>query len=378
MSLTDASNKDLKPLSRIRPVAALPFAARYRAIDFALSNFSHAGIESVAMFIGGSGRSIYDHIRSGSAWDLESGLRGGIFTYSQTYLKQRMSDEGFDESDFYVNQREFLKKSRSEYVVVTGGKVIANIDILDVREFHVSHDADMTLLYKNVSADRVKNHPYERIVKLDRDGDVVELMASEDWDFNGNEVAQNVNVYFLTVKKMLDLLDRATKEGIQMDVDRLLAYYSQFYNVKGYEFKGAMVNIDSMQAYYDANINLLDKDHFDKVFHNEHKVITKGKNEAPTYYSKNANVKKSLFASGAFVDGTVENSLIFRKVKIEKDAVVKYSIIMQGAKIGAGAVLEYCILDKDVTVEPGAVVKGTKDKLVIIEKNEVVPAAVSR
>ena len=123
---------------------------------------------------------------------------------------------------------------------------------------------------------------------------------------------------------------------------------------------------------------MLDKDHFDKVFHNEHKVITKGKNEAPTYYSKNANVKKSLFASGAFIDGTVENSLIFRKVKIEKDAVVKDSIIMQGAKIGAGAVLEYCILDKDVTVEPGAVVKGTKDKLVIIEKNEVVPAAVSR
>lgn len=83
LNLTE-DEKALKPLTQARPIASLPFANRYRLIDFNLSSISHAEINSVGIFIAGSGRSIYDHIRSGSVWNLESGLTGGIFTYSPT------------------------------------------------------------------------------------------------------------------------------------------------------------------------------------------------------------------------------------------------------------------------------------------------------
>lgn len=374
LSLTDASSKDLQPMSRIRPVAALPFAARYRAIDFSLSSFTHAEIESVALFIGGSGRSIYDHIRSGSAWDLESRLRGGIFTFSQTYLKQRLGDESFSEDDFYANHREFLEKSRTEYVVVGGGKVVAKIDILNLRDYHAGHDGDMTIVYKRIPADEVVGRPYEKVLKMDKDGDLITLVPSEELEDRAEPYAQSLNFYFLSVSKMLELLERATREGIQMDIDRLLAYYSQFYDVKGYDYTGPSVNIDSVKAYYDGNMSLLEKGMYDQVFHEGNEVITKGKNEPPTYYSNRAEVTKSLFASGCFVDGTVENSLVFRRVKIGKDAKIVDSIVMQGSKIGDGAVLEYCILDKNVIVEPGAVIKGTQDNPVVIEKNATVTA----
>ena len=102
----------LKPLTRIRPIASLPFASRYRLIDFNLSSISHAEIKSVGMFIAGSGRSIYDHIRSGSVWNLESGLTGGIFTYSQQVLKAVQEKNG-DAPDFYMNHKEFIERSKA-------------------------------------------------------------------------------------------------------------------------------------------------------------------------------------------------------------------------------------------------------------------------
>lgn len=376
LSLTDSSTRDMQPLTTNRPVAALPFASRYRAIDFHLSNCSHADMESVAIFIGGSGRSIYDHIRSGAVWNLESNLSGGIFTYSQTYMKQQMSDQNFDENNFYGNQKEFLLKSHSEFVVVSGGKIIASIDFLDVRDFHMEHDGDITIIYKNVPVNQVQGRPYEKVVRLDKDHDVLGLVSSHDYHFSEDlaSVPMSLNFYMMNVSKLLELIDRAEKEGIHMDIDRLIAYYSQFYQMDAYEHAGPIANLDSIRAYYDANMALLDKDYYDQVFRGERRIITKVKNEAPTYYCEDANVKRSLLATGGDICGTVENSLVFRKVKIGKGAEIRDSIIMQGAKIGEGAVLEYCILDKNVTIEPGAVLRGSKDNLIIIEKNKTVQA----
>ncbi len=112
LNLTE-DEKALKPLTQARPIASLPFASRYRLIDFNLSSISHAEINSVGIFIAGSGRSIYDHIRSGSVWNLESGLTGGIFTYSQQMLKAIQEHNG-DDMDYYMNQgidkKEAMKK----------------------------------------------------------------------------------------------------------------------------------------------------------------------------------------------------------------------------------------------------------------------------
>lgn len=374
LSLTEPSTRDMQPLTTMRPVAALPLASRYRAIDFHLSNFSHAEMDSVAIFIGGSGRSIYDHIRSGAVWNLESDLAGGIFTYSQTYMKQFMGERNNEENDFYNDQKEFLIKSKSEYVVISAGKIITSLDFKDVLKFHLNNSGDITLTYKMVPNDQVQGHPYERVVRLDQDKDVLELVPSQDYDYQNETVALNLNTYLLSVNKMLEMIERAEKEGIHMDIDRLVTYYSQFYQVDAYEYTETMVNLDSIQAYYKANMSLLNKDYYDQVFNGERRVITKVKNEAPTYYSCDANVKNTILATGGFISGEVENSLIFRKVLVDQGAVIRDSIVMQGSKIGKDAILEYCILDKNVTIEPGVVLKGSKDNLIIIEKNKTVKA----
>lgn len=121
-------NSCLKPLTNKRPIAALPFAGRYRIIDFVLSNISHAGIDSAALFIGDSGRALYDHIRSGDAWDLDSQIKGGIFTFSQQNWKLAHHRE-HEHEDYYYNHRIYLSRSNAKYVFVSGSKIIANIDI---------------------------------------------------------------------------------------------------------------------------------------------------------------------------------------------------------------------------------------------------------
>ena len=374
LSLTDSSSKDLQPLTRFRPVAGLPFAGRYRVIDFLLSSISHGGVDSVGLFIGGSGRSIYDHIRSGAAWGLESKLRGGIFTFSQTYLKQLMGDESFEDDNFYANHKAFLHKSLAKYVFVSGGKIVAKVNLKDVQAFHASQADDVTLIYKTVPVDAVKDHPYEKIVIADSKHKLKSLISSLDWNYQQKTVGQSMNMYLLSVKTLLDIIERADREGIHMDIDRLVAYYLPSLNVNAYEYKGPMSNLDSIEAYFEANMSLLDKAEYDKVFCEGQPVITKAKSEAPTYYYPKANVNSALVATGCSISGTVEESLVFRKVCVEEDAEVRHSLIMQGAKIGKGAILEYCILDKNVTIEPGVVLKGTKDKLIVIEKNKRVTA----
>ena len=360
----------LKPLTYVRPIASLPFASRYRLIDFNLSSISHAEIKSVGMFIAGSGRSIYDHIRSGSVWDLESGLTGGIFTYSQQVLKAVQEKNG-DAPDFYMNHKEFIERSQGEYVIIMGSKILANVDIKAIMQHHLAKEGDITVVYKSVSKAFLENRPNEKVLKIDRDEYLLHLIDAKDASEDPERLAMSMNMYFMRADKMLELIQRAELENVQLDSDKLIEHYLPEYQVNTYEYTGYMANIDSIEAYFKANMEMLEKNKFSSLFHGSQSVITKVKNGAPTYYAKGAHVKNAQFATGCVVEGTVEDSLIFRKVNIAKDAEVRNSIIMQGAQIGEGAILEYCILDKNVTVGAGVTLKGTKDNLVVIEKNKI-------
>lgn len=359
----------LKPLTYARPIASLPFASRYRLIDFNLSSISHAGIKSVGMFIAGSGRSIYDHIRSGSVWNLESGLSGGIFTYSQQVLKAVQEKNG-DAPDFYMNHKEFITRSKGEYVIVMGSNILANVDIKAIMQHHLAKEGDITVVYKSVPKSFLENRQHEKVLKIDRDEYLLHLTDFQDAPSDIERIAMSMNMYFMRADKMLELIQRAELENVQLDSDKLIEHYLPEYQVNTYEYTGYMANIDSIPAYFNANMEMLEKNKFSALFHGSQSVITKVKNGAPTYYAKGAHVKNAQFATGCVVEGTVEDSLIFRKVNIAKDAEVRNSIIMQGSQIGEGAILEYCILDKNVTIGPGVTLKGTKDNLVVIEKNK--------
>ncbi|MCR8968627.1 glucose-1-phosphate adenylyltransferase subunit GlgD [Facklamia sp. 7083-14-GEN3] len=375
LNLTE-DNQPLYPLTYNRPIAALPFASRYRIIDFILSSLSYAEVQSVAMFIGESGRSLYDHIRSGASWNLDSRIGGGIFTFSQQNWKARYHREN-EHEDYYYNHRIFLERSKANYVFVSGSKIIANININDLRQSHIDSEKDVTLVYKNVIASTIgMDHPNERIVAFDEEKNIVDLLPNSEKPALAS-VSTSLDMYFLSVDILLNLIDRAEQEEQYLEIDDLIQFYLLDYSIHPYEYTGYTANINSVEAYYQANMDMLNHLSYAALFHTNQPVRTKSKNGIPTYYHERSYVRNAILATGTTVYGEVIDSLINRRVQIGENASVRNSIIQQGVEIGEGATVEYAILDKNVVVKPGTVIRGRPDKLIVKAKNEIVDARVN-
>ena len=364
----------LEPLTRKRPVAALPFASRYRLIDFPFTALHNAEATSAALFISGSGHSLYDHIRSGFEWGLDSTIGGGVFTHSQIDLKESAAQEGTNVT-YYEDQRNYVKKSAAEYVVITGSKMLCNINLQSVLRYHKEHSADMTVVYKNMLASETPIDSNLKSYSLNPDTGVIECLnsVSEMIDQGNEKLAIQTGITVMSVEKFLYYLDLLEERQERHHMGLMLNLALQKGDkVCGFEYTGYLKYIDSVLSYYEANMDMLDDDNYNALFYRDEPVITRARNGAPTYYSPASKVSNVQIATDCYIDGTVENTIIFRKVRIKENAVVKNSIIMQGSQIGEGAQLEYVILDKNVTVAPGVKLIGTPEQPIVVEKGSVV------
>ena len=361
----------LKPLTNNRPVAGLPFASRYRIIDFQLSNIAHADIDSVGLFIAGSGRSIYDHVRSGTNWYFDNEISGGVFTFSQRDWKAAHHLEEQHE-DFYYDYRLFLNRSKAQYVFVSGSSIIANLDIQAARRFHMGHDGDITFVYKTHPRELISEELTKaRAVVFDDEGQVEKFIPYDD--LNGEEVVRaSMGMYLISVDTMLEIIQRAMDESIYLELDDLIDRYIMDYTTRGYEYTGYLATIDSVKSYYDANMALLDRANFNSLLYASNPVLTKTKNGVPAYYAPTSRITDSIIATGVHLEGEVDHSIVYRKVKVAKDAVIKNSILLQGVQIEEGAHVEYAILDKKCVVKAGASIIGNPDNPVVISKNTIV------
>lgn len=372
INLTE-DNAAFKPLTNTRPIAALPFAGRYRIIDFLLSSISHANVPSAALFIGDSGRAIYDHIRSGDAWDFDSYTQGGIFTFSQQNWKLSHHEEN-DYEDFYYNHRIYMHRSRASYVFVAGSKIIANIDIKSAHKQHLESGKDITVIYKVLDRNQIgKSHPFERSLQFNAER---ELVGVKENDQLTDEVMvnQSLNMYLLSIETVNEIIDQAIEDGVYTSLDQVIQRYLLNYSVNVYEYTGYIANIDSIESYYQANMDMLKRQNFSALFHTSQPVLTKSKYGSPTYYCEGSDVNSSIVATGPSIYGTVKNSVIHRRVKVNRNAVVKNSVIIQGTEIGEGAHVEYAIIDKDCIIQPNARVIGSPDNLIVIGKNTIIEA----
>ncbi|AEA01592.1 MULTISPECIES: glucose-1-phosphate adenylyltransferase subunit GlgD [Aerococcus] len=370
LNLTENDN-DLYPLTKQRPIAMLPFACRYRLLDFALSSITYANMRSAALFIGRSGRSVYDHIRSGKPWDLDT-YRGGIFTFSQMEHKQALYEAASRRGDFYDDHETFINRSHADYVYVAGSRVLANVVISNLIEALEDSDADIARLYARVPREMIEYHPNERLVSLDEAGYINDLQVEGVTPIESDTVLYDMNMSIVPTKIMLEIIEKAESQDINQNLDDILIQFLPDYKTVGVEHHGYIANIDSINAYYQASMDMLEAEAYTELFQNKQSIYTKGHNGVPTFYAKGADVKHSQLATGCEIFGKVFHSQLFRKVVVEAEAEVSHSIILQGCKIGKGAKVSYAILDKNVTVEPGAVIEGKPDDLIVIGKHEVI------
>lgn len=363
----------LLPLTRRRPIASLPFACRYRLVDFPFSSLTNAEARSAALFISGTGRSLYDHIRSGITWGLDNPAGGGVFTHSQLDLKSKVGEGREFRSTYYRDHANYLNRSKAEYVVITGSRIVANIQISSMLKHHFQKESDITVAYKKVQRSDLKEDTTYSCYQLDEANglSVLDICPLQDISDDSETVAFGLD--FLLAKKevVLDYLRGLEENDLAVSVQNILrlALGRNHVKIDAYEYTGYMKPIEDIRSYFEANMDMLDKDNFNALFFRESPVITKTKNSPPTYYGPESIVKNSLFANDSEIYGTVENSLVSRKNKVCEKAVVKNSIILQSCFIDEDAYIEYAILDKNVVVEKGAKLCGTPENPLVVPKN---------
>ena len=349
-------NPFLKELTNHRCLASVPFAGRYRLIDFTLSNFIHANISQVAVFAKEKYRSLMDHLGSGKEWDLDRNT-GGLYILPPIHPDEKIKG---DLQQFY-DHIEFFRRSSADTVIITPGHHVCKIDFNHVIKEHRESRADITVIYKEYQGDPVLKPIYHKCL-VDANG-----MISDIELYTSPRCGEAVSIEtFVINKQLLISLILQCIENHEYDfLKDIVKSNLHHIKVKGYHFTGDMPFIHSIDSYFSSNMAFLNPKILHSFFYNDWDIYTKVKHEAPVKYGKDANVSNSLLANGCTIEGIVENSIIFRGVNIGKGAVVKNSIIMQKGDIEEGAYVENVVADKQVTITKHSVVVGYDQPKVI-------------
>ena len=360
MGLILADNKkiSLGELSGPRALSAMPFAGRYRIIDFVLSNMVNTGINNVGVLTYNKYKSLMDHLGTGAAWSLDR-KNDGLHILPPYVNSEATNIAGDEEMAGIID---FLRTSRSTYVIVANSNVVLNTTFDDFINSHKEHNADISIMY-NRDGTTYGNPSY--ILDVDQDGFVKDML------YNPQKLVSNrSSLGIICVRRDL-LIDLIAKQmahaASHFGVHSFVKMFDEL-RVYAYEYSGIALRINNVKTYFDASMNLLDENIRNDLFWNGESVYTKVKDEAPTLYFNNAQVSNAIVSDGCRIYGSVEESVIFRGVTISKNTTIKNCIIMQDAHISENCHLENVILDKNAIVRPGIRLVGHRDFPVVIGK----------
>ena len=351
-------DNSIPELTRRRTMASVPFGCRYRLIDFALSNMVNAGISKVGVIVHNNYQSLLDHLGNGKDWDLAR-RSGGIKIlppFITAYDSQAASQLYTSKLQALMGVMSFIEHSEEEYVVLSDCDCICNIDISDVIKKHEESEADITFVTKKEYLSDFKASS-RTFFESDEKGRIRQIYSKPKHISGEFDVSLNIMVMKTKLLYLL-LTDAMARDLKSFDTDIVAKRLGEmeFYI---YEFDGFYAAIGSIEEYFECNMKLLEKDVRRALFDiPERSVYTKIKNSPPTLYSSDACVKNSLIADGCEIEGTVENCIIFRGAKINRNSVVRNCIIMQGTYIGKNVHLNCVISDKNVLIKDDRELSG--------------------
>lgn len=357
-------NRKLRDLVRSRSLSALPVGGRYRAVDFLLSNMVNAGIKNIGLLTRRNYDSLLSHVGSGKAYGL-SRKNDGLYIFPPYITGSSPTGEYASVMDGLRGTLNFLKKAKEEYVLLGRSYVVFNADFNDMLDKHIKSDADITVMYYDVTGDET-NVDFDGVYMKTDEDDAITNMCYSEVKHRSNK--KNMDVYIMRRTLLIDLIEDAVahnKKHFFFDV--IIPNFDRL-KIQGYGFKGYVGCITSVEAYYNVNMDLLKPEIIAELFQGERPIYTKTADGSPARYGANAKVNNSLISSGCEIDGTVENSIIFRESKIDEGAVVKNSIVMAEGFIAKGADIDHTILDRHVKVYSNAHLAGSSNHPVFIPK----------
>jgi len=361
---SNAYDSAVPELTGLRTMGSVPFAARYRLIDFPLSNMVNSGISKVGVITKSNYRSLMDHLGAGKPWDLSRKLDG-------MFILPPFSGAGA--SGVYQCRIEalygsigFIKRCTEEYVVMCDCNVVCNMDFGSLIDAHCASGADITIAYKHGTAPALDDI---MTFEFGAGGSITSASVlnagAEDADFSLN--------IFVMRKSLLERLvtEAAGLKLLDFETDVIIRNLGSL-KIHGYEATGYARVIDSLQSYYSVSMELLERGTRTSLFRPESPVYTKPRDSMPAFYAWGSGAKNCLVASGCVIEGEVENSILFRGAHVSAGASVKNSILLQDTFNGANAKVACVITDKRAVIRPGRNLSGAENYPFFVGKDIII------
>ncbi|MDY5112195.1 MAG: glucose-1-phosphate adenylyltransferase subunit GlgD [Bilifractor sp.] len=361
---SSANHIKIAGMQDYRPMGAFSFAGRYRVIDFPISNMSNSGIDNIQVYVRENPRSLAEHLGNEGSFNINSkkGKLQLLFSDNST-----ANDVYNTDIAAFAENMNIIARKGQEYVIIAPSYMVYTQDYNELLEQHVASGADITLLYHHVNNAK-ESYLHCDTLDLNKQKGVLSIERN-----TGTANAKNIFMDTYVMKK--DLFISLVREAQKLSSIYTLSQYINSevndLDVRGVAHRGYFATVTDFKSYFEANLDLIDVDNANSLFHDNWPIYTVTSDAAPTKYYEQAEVRNSLVSNGCSIKGLVENSVIGRGVTIEDGAIVKNCVVLAYSRIGKDVHIENQVVDKWAQIIHAKEIIGTPEKPGYIKRDDI-------
>ncbi len=380
MLLAGGQGSRLKVLTKNVAKPAVPFGAKFRIIDFPLSNCINSDITVVGVLTQYQPLVLNRYIRTGDPWDLDR-LYGGVYVLPP-YQQNSGADWYKGTANAIYQNFAFIEQYDPEYVLILSGDHIYTMDYSKMLEFHETANADVTVAVIDVPWEEASRFG---ILATDEEGRITEFQEKPK-EPKSNQAS--MGIYIFKWSKLKEYLERDEADPTSSNdfgKNIIPAMLNDKQNLFAYSFHGYWKDVGTIESLWEANMDLIFHPDELQINNPDWKIYARNPVSPPHYTGPNAKVENSLISEGGTIDGKVKDSIVFFKADLQKDCEIQSSVVMQNSVVESGAKIYNAIIGESAIIKKGAVVgapaeEGKAPQITVVGpgctvyENEVVPA----
>ncbi len=359
----EGRNVKIAGMDDYRSVPAMSFLGRYRVVDFVLSNMTNSGIENIKLLIKDKPRSLIEHLRLGTQYNINS--KSGQMQILYSDVSQDNGIYHHDVNAMMQNMQAF-EESREDYVLIAPSYMIYIMDYRQLLEAHISSGADITMVCHQ------PKKPAEfigcRSLDISETGRVTAIR--EIRETRGKDYNVMLECYIMSRPLFIKLVKEAAALSSLYDFKDYLTAMVGILNIGTYRYEGYVGCMNSFNAYYRINMEMIDYEKSRSLFHADWPIYTRTNDSPPAFYTREAHIKNCLVANGCQIKGDLENCIVGRAVSIGKGCIIRNSLILPKTNIGDFIHIENAVIDKHVIVENQKEITGTPNHIAYIRRDD--------